>query len=387
MRRQGLAVETVATASPRPSEPDGTRLVPSWWGRLVRGTEHLLFDGPLWRPLLLVVVLEIAKNGVLESPAVGLWLRIARAFPGNPHLPRSTRYMQASPIGPALAHLLGIQSGAAYAWLHAGVLVVALGVLIGGLWRRGGRPAVAVGTMAFFATPLSSVLLNFGAQDPFTFLFASMAVLFESPVVALVAGAGLAASHLEVGAFCLAVLLALQLADDTGPVSWATAGAGWAGLLGAALGVELYTRHSGAGIEARAAYIDSFGARTLVRDFLQELPTWLYTTFSAFWVFLVCLASRLRNRRLALVAGAAGLIATAATVLTYDETRVFALLTWPVVLWLSLYALRRFDPRLVRHVTAVTFLAAIVLPRITVFGGAVAGSALGFVLTKALHAL
>jgi hypothetical protein len=222
--------------------------------------------------------------------------------------------------------------------------------------------------VAFLATPLSNILLSVGAQDPFTFLFASMAVLFESPLLAVVAGAGLAASHLEVGIFTVVAVTVLRVLDDR-PLRPATAMGLVGGLLATAGAVVGYEHHAGVGLSARASFIHRTGLRVLLGDFLDELPTWLFSTFGAFWLFAVVTCSRwwaLRTvRALAVLATGAGLV----TVVTLDETRVFALLTWPLVLWLTLLAVRRLEPGTLRRLTALTFLAALVLPRIIVFEG------------------
>ena len=241
---------------------------------------------------------------------------------------------------------------------------------------------LGVGIIALFATPLSNVLMTLFAQDPFTFLFASLAVLFESPFMGLVAGFGLAISHLEVGVFTIAILLALRAVDTTRRTSWTASVPGLAGLVGGAVGVELYVAHAGAGLEARGSYISLVGPARLFKSFLYELPTWLYTTMSAFWVFVASLWTRLPDRRVRRVLFLAFGAATVATMFTNDETRVFALLMWPVTLWFALYSTRAFSTPLVRRVTALTFVAAVLLPRLAVAGGHVWGSNFAYLLDR-----
>ena len=64
-----------------------------------------------------------------------------------------------------------------------------------------------------------------------------------------------------------------------------------------------------------------------------------------------------------------GVAAVALTVVSADETRVFALVTWPAVLWLCLRAVEVVPADLLRRVTAVTVVAATVVPRVWVEGG------------------
>lgn len=352
--------------APVPERP--APLVPAWCRRLADGAEQLVFEAPLAVFLAVVAVLDVVKNGAAGDANLRVWLRIATAFPDNPHLPASVRYQEGSPVGPALAHLLGIRTTGAYAGLHVAVLVVALAVLVVGLHRRGGRVAVGVGVVAFLATPLSNVLLSFGSQDPFTFLFASLAVLADGPALSMLAGVGLGVSHLEVGVFVVVSVAAVRTLSPE-PTGRAGLVALAAGLVAGAAATVAYEHHAGAGAGARAGFIEQTGLRTLAADFTAELPTWLFSTFSAFWVFAAVAVSALWRRRAVQAAVLLALAAVAVTVVTLDETRVYALLTWPLVLWLGLEATRRLDTGLVRRLTAVTFLVAVVVPRIVVFEG------------------
>lgn len=52
---------------------------------------------------------------------------------------------------------------------------------------------------------------------------------------------------------------------------------------------------------------------------------------------------------------------------TLDQTRVYALVSWPVVLWTVLWASQHEDLGMLRRLSAVTLLAGFVLPRIIVW--------------------
>jgi len=362
-----------------PGSPVG--VPPPWWESLVARVETFVFEEPLWIFLVVVGLLDVLKNGMAEDPDIGFWLKISSAFPNAVHIPSGAKYLMASPIGPALAHALGIHGYLPYATLHMAVVLLGFGILVLGLYRAGGRLAVGAGVTAFFATPLSNILLSLGAQDPFTFLFMTIVVLFESPVLALLAAAGLAVSHLEVGIFTIVTVIVLRILDDR-PVKLTTVAALVAGLAGGTVGLELYERHAGVSAEARASFIKQAGVRTLVTDFFDELPTWLFSTFNAFWLFLVALYGRVWRHKVTRASIVLASVAGAVTVVTLDETRVFALLTWPLVLWLTVHAARTFDTRLVRRVTAVTFVAALVLPRVIVFEGHASVSFAYYFVTK-----
>jgi len=378
VRQASLAAVGAVELDPIGSAP-GT--APPWWERLVARAEAFVFDEPLWILLVVIGLLDIVKNGMAEDPNIGIWLRIARAFPNPVHIPSGDQYLMASPIGPALAHALGIHGYLPYATMSMAVVVLGFAMLVVGLHRAGGRLAVGVGVIAFFATPLSNVLISLGAQDPFTFLFMTVVVLFESPWLALVAGAGLAVSHLEVGIFTIVMVIVLRVLDDR-PTKLTTIAALIGGIAAGTVGLELYEHHAGISAEARASFIKQAGIRTLLTDFFDELPTWLFSTFNVFWLFLVCLYGRIWRNKVTRAAIAFALVAGLVTTVTLDETRVFALLTWPLVLWLAVHATRTFDAKLVRRVTALTFVAAVVVPRVIVFEGHASVSFAFYFVTK-----
>jgi len=209
----------------------------------------------------------------------------------------------------------------------------------------------------------------------------TVVVLFESPWLALVAGAGLAVSHLEVGIFTIVMVIVSRVLDGR-PTKLTTIAALIGGIAAGTVGLELYEHHAGISAEARASFIKQAGIRTLLTDFFDELPTWLFSTFNVFWLFLVCLYGRIWRNKVTRAAIAFALVAGLVTTVTLDETRVFALLTWPLVLWLAVHATRTFDAKLVRRVTALTFVAAVVVPRVIVFEGHASVSFAFYFVTK-----
>lgn len=345
------------------------RVLP-FWESVVGGTERLVFDSRLVTWLLAVWWIMFLKDGVGSAPATPIFVKIARAFPGRPPIAPATTYLLSSPIGPAPAHMLDTLTFRSYVALHFCVALLASAVLVVGLNRFGGRVAVGVGTVAFFASPLSNIMFTWlGQQDPFTIGFATASVLFDSPLVMLLAGAGLGISHPEVGLLAVLSVAALRSVDiDRRSVTsgvWLAVGFGF----GAAVTVA-YEDSAGSGTLAVVSYIHDVGLQNLVRDFLAGFSTWLFTTLGACWFFLGSTGRNVLSKSLSVVVVVVGAVATLITLFVLDETRVFALIVWPSVLWLSVRACRVVPEPLLRRATAITFLLAVAIPRIVVWQGA-----------------
>ncbi len=337
-----------------------------FWDAVIEWSERLIFDAPLWIWLLVLSIIALVKDGFSTSPNIPVWITIARAFPGHPPITAGSDYQLSSPIGPALAHVLGAYTAFTYGTMSLVVVVAAVVAMTTGLSRRVGRLGVGVGLVAFFASPLSNILVTWlGQQDPFTVFFGAIAAVFDSPLVLLLAGAGLGVSHPEVGVLVVLSIGALRVVDTDRHTPLGAA-ALVVGFVIGALGTLSYERHAGGSPTATLTFIRTVGAGTLAKYFLWGLPTWLFTTLGAWWFFFATLGRQVLTRRIAVVLAGLAVVATAVTVFTADETRVFALIVFPAVLWLCARAARLLPTNEVRRATAITFVLAVIIPRIIV---------------------
>lgn len=339
-----------------------------FWEAVIGSSERLVFDTSLvvWLPVLAAI--SLIKNGVGETPNIAVWITIARSFPNSPPIPRGSNYQLSLPVGPALAHVFGDYTTAGYAALHLVIALLAMTVMVVGLHRAAGRVGVGVGLVAFFASPLSNVMFTWlGQQDPFTIGFAAAAALFESPIVLLLAGAGLGVSHPEVGAPVVLALGALRLLDSERRSAMAALGLIGGFAIGVA-GTVAYERHAGGSPGAAVSFVRAAGVSTMARQFVSEIPTWLFTTLGAWWFFLGALGRSFMDRTVAVVMASLAILATLATVVTVDRTRVFALIILPAVLWLCVRAVKVVPLAAVRRATAITFILAVAIPRLIVWG-------------------
>jgi hypothetical protein len=364
-------------------EVDGARLEPRWWTPVLDRTERLIFDAPLWAWLAVLGGLVVVKDGGVTCPEVKTWQQIARAFPGNAHLSAQHEYMSSSPVIPAIAHVLHATGTVPYAVLSVLVTLAAGGVLVVGLWRRGGRVAVGVGTVALFASPLSTDLMTqIGKQDPVTVAAIAAMALFDSPLVGALAGILLGVAHPEVGVVTVALMAALILVGRDPTYRLGVAIAVIVGFMAGLAGNAVYGAHAGVPIWSRESTASGYSKSALIDDYLGEWPALVWSVFGAWWLFLGLTFRRLGTGRARTILMVAVVLSGLMVAGTYDETRVWGLLTWLVVLTTVLWAVKTLSASSLRRATSVTFLAAVAIPPITIYAGVPIISKLGDIISR-----
>lgn len=347
--------------------------------RVVKYCEELIFDRPLRHLILAIFILDLLKNGVWKVTEISDWAAMAKVFPGRPDVGQADKFILSSPLGPAVAHYFGATSNTGYELFSFVATIIAVGVVVLGLYRAGGRVAAGVGLVALFASPLSNTLLTWlGKEDPFLILFTALAVLFENPGVACLAGIGLAAANPEAGA--IIVLLSIALRSSGSRSRFVTAIALMIGLGIGCGGVAAYDSHIGATFGGRLSFVQRTGGRELIHEFLSELATWMFSVFGAYWVCIFQFWERVVHGRWKSIIGASALGCLVITLVSEDQTRIAALVSFPLLLWFVLRSTREVQPATLRTSTAVVFLFALAIPRVVVQAGSAYVSHIGVLL-------
>jgi hypothetical protein len=348
-----------------------TAVVVPGLGRFLDRAERVLFSIPLWLLAAGLLLVSILTNGIWHTPDIADFVAMAHEFPRAPFLGGGD-YILGSPLGPAIAGTLGLRTTLPYVLFHLGVVLAAFAGLVVVVRMRFGDLAARAATVALFCSPLSNLLLTWlGQPDAFTFAFATALVVLDWPPLLLLAGVGLGLSGFEQGLFVAAGAVAVRWIDErrrtTRPAI--TSAAIVVGLLAGKVLLEAYHRRYGIHPQSRLDFVLMVGFARWFGEFFGNFPTWLFSIFNALWVFLA--AVYLRHRR-SLRVPALLLVALVAPVfVTLDQTRVYALVSWPVVLWAVLWATRDADagddPAVVRRLLTITLLLGLVLPRIMVW--------------------
>jgi hypothetical protein len=328
-------------------------------GRTVTGIH------PAFVALTLLVLLG-AGFGIARVDDEGTWHLLAAHFPSAPPLPAGDAYILSSPVGPAVAHVLGFTTSTGYAEMSAGCVVAAVATTAAGLWRRAGRPGVVLGLVMLFTSPLAWLLPRWlDKEDPFLLLGAALLVLFDTPA-AVAAGAALMATANGPVA-CFAVLAVVALSVVEGEVDRrCCAVAAIAGLVAGLLLTAGYDLHAGFGLVGRLSAARQAGVGALTSEMATGLWPWTLSVIPTTVLVVVAARTDTGRRWTSWVLAALGGVALVMTALTHDETRVFTLLTWPIVLWGVTRVARRSG---VNALVGGFMAAGLLLPRLVVEQG------------------
>jgi hypothetical protein len=214
------------------------------------------------------------------------------------------------------------------------------------------------------ASTTTVVLAWTGSYDVFTVVLASFLVVVRSPRLAALIGVLLAASALEHGAIIVALLLALALAGIQGEPRALAATA--CGLLagGIALVVWLRWQHV---VNGRAYWLSNYGIRYFLDMAVHSWPLLLFSLFGAAWPLAAAALAAVEPRR-RLVAACVLAAPIIPMLVSEDETRVFAVLSFPILLALVVAAADR-APALVQRAAVASVALAVVIPGYFVWKG------------------
>lgn len=348
-----------------------------WTERLLDPASRLLFDARPWAVFLAVLAILVIEQGLWVAPNVGTLLDIARDVFANPLLDRPrAQYQLWSFLGPSLAYALGLNQGVlAFAALHLAVLWLGLAALYAGIGRSRGDFAARAFLIAFASLPLANVLFTWlGFPDVFTFVLSSAAVLaVRRPLVLLPLGFLLGVDHFEQGGLIAAALTLLWWSDPrTGRSVALRAGAALAiGLLaGRGALAWHFAAHDMMVTHTRADWWTPGALGRLFRAALSNPLAFLFSTYNVGWLGILAVAASARRGARFWVWVAANAVFLVVAFLNFDSTRVFTLLSWPLVLWLvlAIAAEPRWRAPARRVLTAVAVLGVLV-PRIIVWEG------------------
>jgi hypothetical protein len=328
-----------------------------------------LFTTPLWILNAAAIAVTVAWFGLAFTDNESAWRSVA-VDPFTQHSTGPATYVYNSPIGPAITWLLTDSSKEAWRLVHLLLAVAAIYTTVYLVRRWRGDLIARLVLLAWFCSPLANLTVTWiGQPDPVTILAATMITLGPS-WACLTGGALLGFNHFEQGVFIAAAAIILRVAVQHQPRRCASFIAG--GILGGR--AALWLVHTVNGMNtggARLGYIVDHGAGDYLRATGHNLPALIFSVYAALWIPVAMWMRDLPARETRVAVGVqVGLFAV--TVLTLDVTRVAALITWPVVLTVAVWAATR--PSVRRDATILIGIALIV-PRVTVTWGEVAVSA------------
>lgn len=326
--------------------------------RIADRIQAWVFGCPLWILAAVAITIPAILYGIHGTYGVDVLAHIA-PDPMRPFYPE--HYLMGSPLGFWLQWALRITSTPAYVAMH---LVMLIAAVVGStlmLRRYWSDTAARYGLMAWVCSPLSAIETTALGQPDASTLFATAAIIAGPTGWCLVGGVLLGFNHFEQGVFIVAFVLVLR---------WHVAGrwerSGFATLAGMAAGkalLEWYHHAAGVEIDGRLEMARDLVAWDSVSGFSDVALAATWSVYGTIWVAVIWAVRQEAWRFLVLT-----FVALPPVIVTLDTTRVWALLTWPVVLALCYWVTQR-DSVQVRRVALCLVLLACVIPRANVWSG------------------
>jgi hypothetical protein len=308
----------------------------------------------------------LVRCGWGTYPSLQVLLDISAAYPTILEITPFGQYVHYSPAGPVLARLVSVDTPVAYQVLHVGVFVVSAAVLVGIVARRYGRQVTWMVVVAFITSQAVVVLSAWlGSYDVFTWVIGTAVVLIRSRIGAAIVGL--------LGAFAAfeqTVISVVLLAAVTGmgrPASAIRYLAALAGLVVGRLWLALALSSNGAPHD-RLDFLRRAGPSRFVDQFTEQIPLFALTAFGGAWITLICCLGSIpaRERIRWIVALVVAVIPCA---LGEDQTRVYALVTWPLLLAIVLRAGPLLSGAQRRRANGLSLVAGLIIPPIYIWAG------------------
>jgi len=293
--------------------------------------------------------------------------QVVPALPSLPQFPPLAQYVLSSPIGAVVASVFNATTERSFDLVHVGVFVGFATTIAILLCRRAGIRAAALIGAGFVGSQTSVILMSWiGSYDVFTVGLTSLLVLVRNRWTAFAIGFLLTFAAFEQGLIIFAVLGVLAMTkmyESWKQLIWAAAGLLFGRLL------QYLWLNANHVTEGRVSYFQQQGIHIFLDQFWKGLP-WLLPTCLGVTIVAVAVSvasePRWRNRLVIVGLFVACLVPVA---LSFDQSRIFAILTWPLVMVLLLRYENRSEKETVRRLSMLILGLAALLPGVFVWTG------------------
>ena len=360
----------------------------------VHAIKTRLFEMAFWKFYLMVLLIAMLQNGVWYSPLALQYWMMSTDILHNPFVSQNNvEWVLSAFLGPALAYFLHMNGSVlAYCILQLSIFLLGFTALIFIIRRRNGDYIARCLLLVFFLSPLPNILFtSLGTPDVMTALLAiAVAAFWEELPVVFVGSLLLGVNHPEQANLIvlLMVLFSLftrRLRQSAGFALYALGGL----VLGEVLLQWFLSSHNFDIVFTRLDYVMGMGLGSFIESGLSEPFALLYSLFSLTLPFVVAYLLMFgRKNRIAPAFMLCSLIALASMLFAFDQTRVFSLMTFPLLCVLVLapafQRMQSSDAEFFKALLAASFIAGILIPRFVVWNGSVSSSVYPHIL-KFLH--
>jgi len=355
--------------------------------RLICNLARRLSEMPLWQLIAWMWLFALLQNGLWVRPNIDSLQHMASDPYHNMVLDIPARqYLYTSYLGVLIAHYLNAyHTVLSFAGLHVAELLIGWTAVVYLLRKKVGEAPARLATVFFIIAPISNILLTWlGVGDNLMVILSSLLVLLPGPGWTFALAFLLGLAHTEQAG----VMAGMMLLGMLSGVSCLQAGNRRKtivrGLL-LSLGVlfahvllqTLFSRNQFNLQETRFSFFWNRSTADFLGKFFRDPTATFFSLYLIAWMpVLILLRHWWNNQRskawwLLMVHAMALVI----TMLVYDVTRVFAILSWPII-FIALVecgkegTLGKYSNRLYRW-AVVCVILSFVVPKIVVWDGMV----------------
>jgi len=325
------------------------------------------------------------QNGIWFSPQTERLFLISKDIFKNPFLNQtSNQWLMSSFLGPVLGYITSAnQSLILYSLLHLVILLICFTALTIIIRRQYGDFVARSVLIVFFLSPISNVLFTWlGSPDILTFILVTVLVIFRKNIkIIFVSSFLLGINHPEQGLIVLFLLAVFSYLINRKRESILFVLFGIGSLLLGKYLLEMYFDSQNMFVEfSRIDYIPNAGLLRYIRATLSNPFALLFSLYNVLYVFIIVyVVYYWKREKIAIAFIVYSILAFITILITLDQTRVFSILTFPVLLLLvfspSYQSLGSTEKNFFKNVLALSFIAGIIVPRFLVWEGNVYYSA------------
>ena len=322
------------------------------------------FAAPLWVLTTLTLLAATLLHGYKPTTAMRDYVLPVVRDPW--HQTIDSGFMYSSPLGPWITWLAGAdtQTGVMRVSYLIGVVSVAVSVWAVNRWAS--LFAARLWLAAYFCSPQSwAATAYLGLWDIIT--VAGLTVCMVAPTgVCVAAGLVLGVNHFEQAFFGLVAIAAIRV--QIRRESWRPAVAAIAGLVAGKVIVTVYLALCGIDTNGRLDFIRDEGFGRFVDGWRHDIGIVEWAVYNVLWVGVIWMLATMKrdDRNLTILLH---VLLTLPVLITFDLSRVYRTVTWPIVVLLVLYAAGWPDRRMVQRAAVLLVIAACFVPRTEIWYG------------------
>lgn len=290
---------------------------------------------------------RVARDPFTQAPGVGSW-----------------RY--SSPLSPMLSWAVGARWPEAIAnvdYLTNAALIAGCVFVVA---RFASSYAARLFLFAYWCSPNSwAGTAQLGLVDTWT-LFGLTVCMVAPAGWCFGAGVLLGFNHFEQAAISMVAVAVIRCLIRR--ESWTPIAAGIGGMLVGKAMLMWYLVANGIETTGRLAFIRDKGVGDLFGGWRGHELVLLLAVYNVMWVAVIWMAAKMGRRDRWIVIGLQAFL-TLPVLFTYDLSRVYRTVTWPIVILLVIYAAEWPDRRLVQRAALLLAVAAIFVPRTEIWHG------------------